>query len=160
MCRHCRPTCRPTVHSRFLFTSRPALGMGAWWHSPRAARARSSGAPGLRREGTHGAFLAYYPSPALLRFPTPNARTHICPFPSSPRHVSDPRPTLRTQASAAVPAQMPPGQAGGLPDVASAGPTPLWDSGVSLLLTPPGTELPVISTSAQASGSPRLDPQP
>ena len=74
LCRHCRPP----SHSRFLFTSRLALGMGAWWHSPSAARARSSGAPGLRREGTHGAFLAYYPSPALLRFPHPlRAGTHL-----------------------------------------------------------------------------------
>ena len=159
----------PSGHSRFLFTSRPALGKGAWRRSSRAARGRNSRALGLRREGTHGVpwpFPHVTPHQHAWGFLThcecARAHTHT----HTHKHLTFPFLLLagaRPQASPqdpgirGLPSSTAPGRTGGLPDVAPAGParsgtrghpasSPLPALSYQLLAPPPGVGATSLST--------------
>lgn len=137
--RHCRPG-----HSRFLFTSRPALGMGAWRRSPGPPRAavlglREGGGPGLPWPFPH-----VTPHQHAWGLPRPLwARAHALHTPDFPFLTLD-----RCQT---------PGLSAGPRHPRSCSAAPRTDPGVSPTVAPLGSAAPGLRAHPRLLASPRTE---
>ena len=158
----------PSGHSRFLFTSRPALGKepgGAPPGPPGAAIQGLWGSGGRGPTGFPGLFPMLPPTnmPGASS-PTVSAGAHT--HTQTPDFSLPPLGRCQTPDLSAGPRHPRSSQLNcprtdrGSPRRGPCGSSPLWDSGASRLFAPPRTELPALSTPTGRRGHQPLDPQP